>query len=123
MTTTMTRTIDPLLMPVRPARAQVSRPRAQVRRVSERTYRRRRRVVGVAVMFGVITMVIATGAVASDPTHGDISPPRTVVAQHGDTLWDIARTIVPQGPIGDLVTDMVRLNGSHIEPGQVIRIP
>jgi nucleoid-associated protein YgaU len=49
--------------------------------------------------------------------------PRTVIAQKGDTLWDIARTIVPKGSIGDLVSDMVRLNGSHIEPGQVIRIP
>jgi nucleoid-associated protein YgaU len=123
MTTTMTRTIDPLLMPARRASGQVSQSRTRVRRASERTYRRRRRVVGVAVMFGVITAVVGTGAVASDPAHGEISPPHTVVAQRGDTLWDIARTIVPEGPIGDLVTDMVRLNGSQIEPGQVIRIP
>jgi len=45
------------------------------------------------------------------------------VAKSGDTLWDIARQIVPKGAIGDLVSEMVVLNGSTIEPGQVIRIP
>jgi hypothetical protein len=38
-------------------------------------------------------------------------------------LWDIARTIVPTGNISELVYELVRANGSHIEAGQVIRIP
>jgi Tfp pilus assembly protein FimV len=46
-----------------------------------------------------------------------------VVAKSGDTLWDIARTIVPKGSVADLVSEMVRLNGARIEPGQIIRIP
>jgi nucleoid-associated protein YgaU len=126
----MTRSFDPLLMPARPARTpqagsrQSVSPRAtQAGRVSERTYRRRRRTLGVTVLFALITGFVATGAVATDPATGEQSPSRTVIAKRGDTLWDIARTVVPEGPIGDLVTDMVRLNGSNIEPGQVIRIP
>jgi Tfp pilus assembly protein FimV len=50
-------------------------------------------------------------------------PPRTVVAQSGDTLWDIARTIAPKGDISELVTALVRANGARIEAGQVIHIP
>jgi nucleoid-associated protein YgaU len=121
----MSTTIDPLLFSPQVPRTSSGRvhtisPKA---RPSERTFRRRRRVLGVAVVFMAATAVIASGAVASDPSQENVSVPRTVIAQQGDTLWDIARTIVPKGSIGDLVTDMVRLNGSHIEPGQVVRIP
>lgn len=96
---------------------------ARTQRPTERTFRRRRRVLGSAVVFAAAFGLVAGGAVASDPSQENLSVPRTVVAKQGDTLWDIARTIVPTGAIGDLVTDMVRLNGSHIEPGQVVRIP
>ena len=121
----MSTTLDPLLFSPQVSRIVQVRPQAVSRkaRPSERTFRLRRRVLGVAVVFMVATAVIASGAVASDPSQENVSAPRTVVAKHGDTLWDIARTIVPEGSIGDLVTDMVRLNGSNIEPGQVIRIP
>lgn len=121
----MSTTIDPLLFSPQVPQSAHSRPRTATRqaRPSERTFRLRRRVAGVALVFMVATAVIASGAVASDPSQENVSVPRTVIAQHGDTLWDIARTVVPEGSIGDLVTDMVRLNGSHIEPGQVIRIP
>lgn len=117
----MTTTIDPLLFPAShtPRSANSTRPR----QVSQRTYRRRRAVVGASVAFVVAMATLATGAIASDPAYEDVSVPRTVVAKPGDTLWDIARTVVPEGAIGDLVTDMVRLNGSNIEPGQIIRIP
>jgi len=121
----MSTTIDPLLFSPQTPRTSSGRvytvsPKA---RPSERTFRRRRRVLGVALVFTVATVVIASGAVASGPSQANTSVPRTVIAQKGDTLWDIARTIVPKGSIGDLVSDMVRLNGSQIEPGQVIRIP
>lgn len=121
----MSTTIDPLLFSPQVPRSVQVRPQVAGRkaRPSERTFRRRRRTLGVAVVFMAATAVIASGAVASDPSQENVSVPRTVIAQQGDTLWDIARTIVPKGSIGDLVTDMVRLNGSHIEPGQVIRIP
>lgn len=125
----MATTIDPLLLSVHHSNTARLSSGARVRtssgttRPNQRTFRRRRRVLGSVLVFAVAFGVIATGAVASDPTQQDLSVPRTVVAKPGDTLWDIARTIVPTGAIGDLVTDMVRLNGSHIEPGQVVRIP
>jgi nucleoid-associated protein YgaU len=125
----MATTIDPLLLSVHHShKARVSsgvrgQSTARTARPTERTFRRRRRVLGSAVVFAIAFGFVAGGAVASDPSQEDLSVPRTVIAKQGDTLWDIARTIVPTGAIGDLVTDMVRLNGSHIEPGQVVRIP
>ncbi len=112
----MAATIDPLLFTA-PARTAV-RPRP-----SEATFRRRRRVVGATLIFAVASVVITSGAFASNPSADDQVVPRTVVVKSGDTLWDIARTLVPQGSVADLVSEMVRLNGARIEPGQVIRIP
>lgn len=91
-------------------------------RPSEATSRRRRRVVGATFIFAIASVVITSGAFASNPTPEDQVIPRTVVAKSGDTQ-DIARTLVPQGSVADLVSEMVRLNGARIEPGQIIRIP
>ncbi len=118
----MATTIDPLLLglssPVSRSGAVPAR-----RRPTEATFRRRRRVLGATVIFAVASVVVTSGAFASNPSPAEQVVPRTVIAKSGDTLWDIARTIVPQGSVADLVSEMVRLNGSHIEPGQVIRIP
>jgi len=115
----MAATIDPLLFT-----ATAHSGRASVRpRPSEATFRRRRRVVGATIVFAVASVVVTSGAFASNPSPQDQVVPRTVVAKSGDTLWDIARTLVPQGSVADLVSEMVRLNGARIEPGQVIRIP
>ena len=114
----MAATIDPLLFTATSRSAQAVRPRP-----SEATFRRRRRVVGATVVFAVASVVVTSGAFASNPSPQDQVVPRTVVAKSGDTLWDIARTFVPKGSVADLVSEMVRLNGSRIEPGQIIRIP
>lgn len=126
----MATTIDPLLFGSAPRTykprtyAPASVPvRADRPRQSARVYQRRRRVLGASVVFALAWGVISTGAFASDPAASRPEVPRTVVARSGDTLWDIARQIVPQGSIADLVSELVRLNGSTIEPGQVIRIP
>lgn len=112
----MTTTIDPLLFS--------SSTRIAVRpRPSLKTFQRRRRVVGAVLIFGAASALITTGAFASNPAVEQQVIPRSVIAQPGDTLWDIARTIVPQGNISELVIELVRANGSSIEPGQVIRIP
>jgi nucleoid-associated protein YgaU len=79
--------------------------------------------LGAVVVFGLASAFISTGAFASNPEPAQQVIPRTVIAKSGDTLWDIARQIVPKGAIGDLVSEMVQLNGSVIEPGQVVRIP
>lgn len=122
----MATTIDPLLYSVQLPLAQSAlRSRTSVSRasVSARTFQRRRRTVAALVVFGVASFVITSGAFASNPGATESVAPRSVVAKSGDTLWDIARTVVPQGDISDLVSELVRMNGSRIEPGQVIRIP
>lgn len=133
----MTATIDPLLnfSASRP-RPAVQRTTATVRRTaghrvqqarpSQAVYRRRRRVVGAVLAFiaGTLAFVlVGAGAFATESTPAREGSVRTVVAQRGDTLWDIARSMVPTGSIGDLVSELVRLNGARIEAGQVIRIP
>lgn len=135
----MTATIDPLLAHPIPSarivpghRSRSTRPTHQVvrraapTRPSEAVFRRRRRVVGglLAIVAGLGAYVlIGTGAFATESTPARELARTTVVAQPGDTLWDIARTLVPKGGIGDLVSELIRLNGSRIEPGQVIRLP
>jgi nucleoid-associated protein YgaU len=79
--------------------------------------------VGATLIFAVASVAVSSGAFASNPSAEDQVVPRTVVANSGDTLWDIARTIFPKGSVADLVSEMVRLNGARIEPGQIIRIP
>lgn len=122
MATHMATTIDPLLLglssPISRSAGTSTR-----RRPTEATFRRRRRVVGAAIIFSVASVAVTSGAFASNPSPAEQVVPRTVIAKNGDTLWDIARTIVPTGSVADLVSEMVRLNGSHIEAGQVIRIP
>lgn len=117
----MATTIDPLLFV--PTAAAARSAGSARRRPTEATFRRRRRVVGAVTIFAVASVAITSGAFASNPAPADQVIPRTVIAKSGDTLWDIARTIVPQGSVADLVSEMVRLNGTHIEPGQVVRIP
>jgi len=132
----MATTIDPLLFPVQfplaqsaprsrtsVSRTSVSRTSVSRTSVSARTFQRRRRTVAALVVFAVASFVITSGAFASNPGATESVAPRSVVAKSGDTLWDIARTAVPQGDISDLVSELVRMNGSRIEPGQVIRIP
>jgi nucleoid-associated protein YgaU len=128
----MATTIDPLLYSVQlPLAQSTPRSRTSVSRtsvsarpsVSARTFQRRRRTVAALFVFGVASFVITSGAFASNPGATESVAPRSVVAKSGDTLWDIARTVVPQGDISDLVSELVRMNGSRIEPGQVIRIP
>ncbi len=120
----MATTIDPLLfVPSASAARSAQLARSTRRRPTEATFRRRRRVVAALGIFAVASVAITSGAFASNPEPADQVIPRTVVAKSGDTLWDIARTIVPQGSVADLVSEMVRVNGTHIEPGQIIRIP
>ncbi|MFM1790161.1 MAG: LysM domain [Actinomycetota bacterium] len=121
----MTATIDPLLITgysARPARPTV-RPQTPARR-SASVYRRRRMAVVAATVFAVASVLLATGAFATQPTTENLrSIPRTHVVEAGDTLWSIARGYAPTGNISEFVRELARENGVDIEVGQVIRIP
>ena len=113
----MATTIDPLLF------SSNTYGTAVRRRPSQATFRRRRRTVGAMVVFALASGLITTNAFASNPAEAKQVVPRTVVVESGDTIWCIARTIAPTGGIADLVAELIRLNGTHLEPGQVVRIP
>lgn len=127
----MTATIDPLFLTgSRPAARRVrpvgstsaQRPRLVVQHGS--VFRRRRMAVVAGTVFSLASLVLATGAFASDPSPSNLRTiPRTYVVQSGDTIWSIARTLVPQGNIAELVDELARMNGVDLEVGQTVRIP
>jgi len=89
-------------------------------------YRRRRAMVSFILAILAVSVSFAmldTSAVADQPTANDLTLPRMVIAQPGDTLWAIAKRISPQGNITELVDQLVLMNGDMITPGQQIRIP
>lgn len=89
-------------------------------------YRRRRAMVSFILAILAVSVSFAmldTSAVADEPTAGDLTTPRMVIAQPGDTLWAIAQRISSQDNITELVDQLVLMNGDMITPGQQIRIP
>ena len=109
-----------------------ARPAAPRRRPSERTFRRRRAVIGV-LLAGVVG---STGLVAGNVLTGPGGVPasaagagtevveRSVRVHAGDSLWSIAEQHRGDVPITDYVEALISRNGgTHIEVGQVIRLP
>ncbi|MBM3718682.1 MAG: LysM peptidoglycan-binding domain-containing protein [Actinobacteria bacterium] len=128
MASTFTHPIDPLLATMSARRAPVA-PASTERRSTGTTgpsltvFRRRRLTVAAVSLFSVFSVVLATTALATDPS-ADIPPaPRTLVARPGDTIWGIARQIAPSGDITELVDALILTNGSQIKAGQIVRIP
>lgn len=115
-------TIDPVFVPCQPQR----------RVVSERTYRRRRALVG-----GTLAVVVACGTVLTHdvlagsggvPASAAASQPArtrpTITAQPGDTLWSIAQAHRGEVPVGRFVDKLVGLNGgASIQAGQQVVLP
>jgi nucleoid-associated protein YgaU len=87
------------------------------------TYFRRRVVLVAAVACVLGGAFFTSGAVAEKSTPAGIATPHTLTVAPGDTLWDIAHRLVPNGNITAMVDELVHLNGDQIFPGQVIRIP
>jgi LysM repeat protein len=87
--------------------------------------------LGVAIVALVLLAVSTFGLVAvfggsaraHQNTSGRVSMPHVVIAQPGDTLWAIARRIVPMGSITKLVDQLVAMNGDEIVAGQEVRLP
>jgi len=94
----------------------------------QRVYRRRRlgamfaiTAVAAAVLLSMFSLFGASAA--ADGSAGRSAAPKYVVAQPGDTLWSIGERIAPNAPISEVVDHLVRLNGTAITSGQLIRIP
>jgi hypothetical protein len=94
----------------------------------QRVYRRRRlgamfaiTAVAAAVLLSMFSLFGASAA--ADGTAGRSAAPKYVVAQPGDTLWSIGERIAPNAAISEVVDHLVRLNGTAITSGQLIRIP
>ena len=108
-------------------RRQALRDAARTREI-RRVYRRRRfsLMVLVATVAAAATLSVFSlfGTSASaDGAAGRSVAPKYIVAQSGDTLWSIGERIAPNAPITDVVDELVRLNGTSIQTGQLIRIP
>ena len=133
----MTATIDPLLLSGSAVRSAVhqatrpvgrsvrpSHPRVAANAAPRAVYRRRRMVVVAAAVFALASLLLASGAFATQPTAKNMqSIPRSYVVQSGDTLWSIARAFMPTGNISGFVDELARMNGVDLEVGQVVRVP
>ncbi len=116
--------------PVSRRREQTARIHREARtRELRRTYRRRQLGVivasitlALASLVGVSTIFGASAAANGSPANG-VTAPKYVVAQPGDTLWSIGQRIAPNAAITDVVDELVRLNGTAISAGQLVRIP
>jgi nucleoid-associated protein YgaU len=70
----------------------------------------------------MVFSLFGTSATA-DSSVGQAFAPKYVVAQPGDTLWSIGERIAPNAAITEVVDELVRLNGTKISAGQLVRIP
>jgi hypothetical protein len=104
----------------------ISRSQHSVRRVTSRTYLRRR--VGVALAFLTFALALSfilpdTSAAAEQGEVASVVSQKYIVALDGDTFWTIAQRVDPYGNITLLVDQLVIINGGTVTPGQKILIP
>ncbi len=122
--------VHPAADPAPPeARPNLPRPRLVV--VPPAPVVRRRRVVAAVMLLAVVVLAslavsqVATvlgGAPASVPEHR--VGPVAYVVQPGDTLWDIARRIQPDGDVRALVGTLAEANGgTDLQVGQQLVVP
>ena len=103
-----------------------SRSHSSAKRVSIRTYRRRRAVVALAFLMVALALSFAlpnTLVAAEQGEVANVVSQKYVVAQTGDTLWSIAQRVDPYGNITLLVDQLVIINGGTVTPGQKILLP
>jgi hypothetical protein len=115
--------------PTRPTLRVLDGGRAPARVAQQAVYRRRRLVVGLALV-AIVTLVflLATSAMAriagGAPSSAAGGPSPTVVVQPGDTLWSIAAAVAPDTDVRVTVEQLVALNGgSPIVVGQELELP
>ncbi len=105
---------------------KVYRNSHSAKRVTIRTYRRRRAVVALAFLTVALALSFIlpnTSAAAEQGEVASVVSQKYVVAQTGDTMWSIAQRVDPYGNITLLVDQLVIINGGTVTPGQKILIP
>jgi LysM domain len=96
------------------------------RRTSPTTFRRRRIVAAVLAAGVVVVAGQAGGALGGSPLAAPERRPtapslQTVVVQPGDTLWSIAKRLVPGEDPRPIVDELASAHGSGpLLPGQVL---
>lgn len=101
-------------------------------------YRRRRAVALILALALVVVATAGLGAVLRPlagngegrPLSASAVPSpvpagsETLLAQPGETLWDIARDLQPSGDVRPLVDELAALNGgATLEAGQAVVLP
>ncbi len=104
----------------------ISRSQHSVRRVTSRTYLRRRVIVVLAFLTFALALSFIlpdTSAAAEQGEVASVVSQKYIVALDGDTFWTIAQRVDPYGNITLLVDQLVIINGGTVTPGQKILIP
>ena len=94
---------------------------------SVRLTRRGRLVVLTLALLAVLAagVIIASGSVATDEP-GTAEPTRVVMVGTGDTLWDIAADVAPDGDVRAMIDRIERLNAldtGMVSAGQKLLVP
>jgi hypothetical protein len=96
------------------------------------TTRLRRVIAGIALVAASAAVVVALGLLArvAEPAHAPVRPPAPVVviAEPGETVWDVAARVAPGRPGAEVAAVAERivadnaLGSVRLEPGQVLRV-
>ena len=95
------------------------------RPVSPEVYRRRRLVV-LAIVLGIVLGLVSFGrqADATPSARAQAAEAVLIIVQPGDTLWTIADSLVDGADLRPVVAELAEIaGGSSIQPGQLLRIP
>jgi LysM domain len=79
----------------------------------------------VGLVLAVRTVTATLGGVPASAPEGPFphAGTRVVVVQPGDTVWSIARSLVPEGDIRGLVDDLVASHDGALQPGDRLLVP
>jgi LysM repeat protein len=103
-------------------------PIAPARQASTMRLTRRGRLVVLLLALGIVLTVgfaLASGSVATQDA-GTPDPTRVVMVGAGDTLWDIAADVAPEGDTRAMMDEIARLNAldsSMVTVGQKLIVP
>lgn len=92
-----------------------------------RLTRRGRVVIVVAALLALLGALVALGPSVIATADGAAEHPRTVTVHPGETLWEIAGRVNPDGDVRDTIDDITELNGisdaGALEIGAELSVP